>query len=172
MKFALIAIILATGLVVLVACGDGGTSRGMSQRGLTAEQYLEEVRTLLADLDAALDETDALVGDYSDLAAVREAYPGYVEALDGLVIGVRQIRPPDELLPAHDGLEDAANEYRDAYERAAAVVTRARTLDEVTGAVTADELAIAESNLAGACNALQITADANAIEIDLGCPAR
>jgi len=92
-------------LVAVAGCGGGSDDR------LTKEEYLQEFKGIVSDLDAGFQELFESEPDSSDFGAVAEQVDALGGAFDELVGRVEKLAPPEEIEASHDKLLDGLREF-------------------------------------------------------------
>ena len=169
-------------LVVVAALGIGlGASVACGDETLTLQEYFRRLNLTFVDADRSIGELDArlqrdlagAISSQDQLDLQRSRYAGFVLILGEAVDDLRNLDHPAEVEDAHD-------EYVQAFEGTLAVfgelaleLADARSLAEADEILLDPELeerfAATAERTEAACARLQMIADQNVIDIDLGC---
>jgi mono/diheme cytochrome c family protein len=103
-----VAVLLASSLALAGAAGCGG---GGSDDRLTKEEYLQEVKGIVNDLEGGFQELEESEPDTSDFGAMADQVDRYGDFLDELAGRVEELSPPEEIETTHDKLVDGLDEF-------------------------------------------------------------
>ncbi len=170
-------------LVAITACiaaAAWSCSGGGGARSVTLEEYLREVEQVNATSEARISAAGQGVQDLgpdTPFEELRDAFEGVYREFGAIADDARKdldaLKPPAEVEDQHGEMLAGLEELETAFDAIREQVRDATTPGDlgkvVESASQSAEVESAQARVAAACAALQATADANAIEVDLNC---
>ena len=147
------------------ACGGGGGA-------LSLEDYFQELDTILADVEAELDDLDEQYPDvFVDPDQTRDSFDKAIPLVEGAVGDVRDLTPPEEAKDAHQEFLDAADDVLEAYGTLSDRVEDVESEDELDQVLTELDAEVSPvfERIDDACFGLQSVADDNDVDVGLNC---
>jgi hypothetical protein len=160
--------VTAADALALAAAACGGDDGGGDP--LAREEYLASVQSLVAEYKTAQDNAFAILIEADDLGELKDAFAQLPESLDTFVSGLEGLEPPDEAATEHDEAVEAGNAFLERLQEVNDEALDAESVDVFVATAGNDELLELSDNFNATCPPLQDIADANNIDIDIGCP--
>ncbi len=169
----LITVVLAT--AAAFGCSDGGGARSV-----TLEEYLRAAEQVNVTSEARIGAASQGVQDLgpdTPFEDLRDAFDGVYREFGAIAGDARDdldvMKPPSEAEDQHGEMLAGLEELETAFDGIRGQVRDAATPADlgkvVESASQSAEVESAQNRVAAACAALQATADANAVEVDLNC---
>ena len=155
------------------------TATGCSS-GESAEAYFSSLETVAGTLASELDDLEGefnagLLGiDFSVpgseealIDVFQKAITGTADAFADFVAGIDLLEPPADLEAPHADALRAGLRVREEYSRRVEELTATASLDDIAG--FAEAVSAARRRYTESCRELQTIAEAESIDVDLGC---
>jgi len=171
MKMRFAGLVVAAGLVFLLAVGAGACTDG-GGGALTLEEFFQRVEELDADFEAGNAEIEAELGELSDEEALDQGpdlLGRLAELVGEFVDELAALDPPEE---ATDLLEEAVSAGRnvaDTFDGLVAELEGAQSLDDLFSFFEDPDFMAARGRFSQVCSDLEQLAADNGITIELNC---
>lgn len=149
---------------------DSETPEGTaSSADADLEAYFTDVEDLGQTVDGDAASLFNTLNSSQDLEELKDAYGQIVEIFSTFLDGMKDIDPPEEVADEHAAAISSSEDFLAELESANDAAQDTTTLDEFTAAADTPTLSQLNDIVSGTCDDLQAIADANAIDVDLGC---
>jgi hypothetical protein len=165
---AIAALVLALGTMA-VGCGD--------DEELSIEEYFQRAESIMDDATARLEalEDDGFEGEFAPeedpVTSMRDFFDSTAAIIRGTVDELEDLNPPSEAEDAHADFVGAVGTQVELFDDLADSLAEAQSL--FGAEELAEEFGVesepVSADIAQACFTLQDIADANGIDVDLGC---
>jgi hypothetical protein len=159
-----VALLLTPVFAAALAFGCG------SDKAMTLEEYLQGVEGLMGQLHAQEAPLLGTLESSDDVGELKAALAQYPEVERTFVTGLKTLDPPEEASVAHENAIAASGDFIDALVTAIDDTAGAQTVESFFNVANSAQIAVASGSVTVACNGLQELADANGIEVAMGCP--